>query len=139
MINRTKYAACLIVAIVLGLASREEIATQLPAFVHLYAGDTLWATAGYMILALLMPDRHPVQLATLALAVGIAVELSQFYDADWINSIRSTRLGALSLGFGFLWSDLVCYSVGVSIGVMVDVTIMKKTVLVVTESSPDRQ
>ena len=136
MVNRMKYAACLIVAIVLGLASREEITTQLPAFVQLYAGDTLWATAGYLILALLMPDRRPVQLAMLALAVGIAVELSQLYDADWINSIRSTRLGALMLGFGFLWSDLVCYSVGVSIGVMLDVTMNKKSVLGATQGTP---
>ncbi|MEN8216136.1 MAG: DUF2809 domain-containing protein, partial [Pseudomonadota bacterium] len=28
------------------------------------------------------------------------------------------RLGALVLGHGFLWSDLVCYSVGVAMGVV---------------------
>ncbi len=35
--------------------------------------------------------------------------------------IRQTTLGGLILGFGFLWSDLVCYALGVELGVLVDV------------------
>jgi hypothetical protein len=44
------------------------------------------------------------------------VEISQLYHAPWIDSIRQTALGGLVLGFGFLWTDLVCYSVGIFIG-----------------------
>ncbi|MGC1717640.1 MAG: DUF2809 domain-containing protein [Isosphaeraceae bacterium] len=43
------------------------------------------------------------------------------YHAPWIDSIRQTTLGGLILGFGFLWSDLACYAVGVVLGVLVDV------------------
>ena len=57
----------------------------------------------------------------LALAFSVAVELSQLYHAPWIDSIRQTTLGGLILGFDFVWSDLVCYALGVGLGVLVDV------------------
>ncbi|GAB3705652.1 hypothetical protein GCM10027592_38340 [Spirosoma flavus] len=59
-----------------------------------------------------------VAIATLGFSFGI--EISQLYHAAWIDSLRATRLGGLILGFGFLWSDLICYSVGVGISAMVD-------------------
>ena len=54
------------------------------------------------------------------LALAFLVEISQLYHAPWIDAIRQTALGGLVLGFGFLWTDLVCYSVGVMIGVMAE-------------------
>jgi hypothetical protein len=50
--------------------------------------------------------------------LSIAVELSQLNHAPWIESIRQTTVGGLILGFGFLWSDLACYAVGVGLGVL---------------------
>ena len=55
------------------------------------------------------------------MSFSVAVEVSQLYHAPWIDSIRHTTLGGLILGFDFLWSDLVCYAVGVGLGVLVDV------------------
>jgi hypothetical protein len=46
--------------------------------------------------------------ASIALAFAWAIELSQLYHAPGIEALRHTRLGGLVLGFGFLWSDLVC-------------------------------
>ncbi|MFM8818855.1 MAG: DUF2809 domain-containing protein, partial [Phycisphaerales bacterium] len=40
----------------------------------------------------------------------------QLHHAPWIDGIRATRLGALVLGSGFLWSDIACYAVGVAGG-----------------------
>ncbi len=45
---------------------------------------------------------------------------SQF-STDHSRPTRHTTLGGLILGFGFLWSDLVCYALGVELGVLVDV------------------
>ncbi len=61
-----------------------------------------------------------IKIALLAIIFSFAIEFSQLYQAEWINMIRSTRLGGLILGFGFLWTDLVCYIVGVGIEVMID-------------------
>ena len=52
-----------------------------------------------------------VSIAALTFSYGI--EISQLYHAPWIDALRAYSLGGLILGFGFLWSDLVCYSVGV--------------------------
>ena len=53
------------------------------------------------------------------MSMSVAVEISQLYHAPWIDSIRQTTLAALILGFGFLWSDLVCYAAGVSLGILI--------------------
>ena len=45
---------------------------------------------------------------------------SVLYHTPWIDSIRQTTLGGLILGFGFLWSDLACYAVGVGFGVVME-------------------
>ena len=60
------------------------------------------------------------RVAVLALVVSLLVELSQLYHAPWIDSVRQTTIGGLILGFGFLWSDLVCYAAGVGLGVALE-------------------
>jgi Protein of unknown function (DUF2809) len=59
------------------------------------------------------------------LVLAFAVEVSQLYHAPWIDGIRSTTLGGLVLGFGFLWSDLVCYLVGIAAGALAELTVRR--------------
>ena len=59
-------------------------------------------------------------MAALALAFSVLIELSQLYHAPWIDGIRQTTLGGLVLGFGFLWSDLACYTAGVACALVID-------------------
>ena len=112
----------LVLSIALGLASR-RYGAALPRFIASYAGDALWATMVMWIYALIWPRTTTARLAIAALATAYAVELSQLYRAPWIDAVRASRVGALVLGQGFLWSDLACYAVGVAIGVMVDLVI----------------
>ena len=104
-----------LVVILLGLASR-KFREYLPAFLGEYAGDTLWALVLYLLVILLTPSRRIVVRATIALAIAFLVEFSQLYHANWIDGIRATTLGGLVLGFGFLWTDLICYAVGIAAG-----------------------
>lgn len=103
----------------LGLASR-RFGDSLPAFLTAYAGDTLWALLVFLGISALRPDARLWSRGTMALGVAFLVELSQLYHAPWIDGIRATTIGGLVLGFGFLWSDLVCYAVGVTIGMSLD-------------------
>jgi hypothetical protein len=103
----------------LGLGSR-RFALVLPRFVAAYAGDALWALAAFIGIGLVLPRASTWTIACLAMSLSVAVEISQLYHAPWIDSIRQTTLGALVLGFGFLWSDLACYAVGVGIGALVE-------------------
>ena len=111
--RRAAFLASLATAIVLGLASR-RFGPELPAFVATYAGDALWAAAAYLALGVAWPSAPIMRRAIAAFALAVMVEASQIYHAPWIDGIRATRLGALLLGSGFLWSDLVCYAVGVA-------------------------
>jgi hypothetical protein len=110
-------------AAALGIASR-YYAHAWPGFIAAYAGDTLWAMAGFAGIGLVLPRASTRTVAQLAMILSIAVELSQLYHAPWIDSIRQTTLGGLILGFGFLWSDLACYAAGIGLGVILDRSVL---------------
>lgn len=116
---RLLIGALLLVTIVSGLASR-RFGNWLPEFVATYAGDALWAAMVYWLAAMALPRAQPRRLAAIALGVSLAIEVSQLYHAPWSDAVRATRLGALALGHGFLWSDLVCYAAGVAVTVLID-------------------
>lgn len=101
--------------IALGLASRWT-GSYLPVVLREYAGDTLWALMVFLGFGVVFPRTPTLRLAGLALTVAYLIELSQLYRAPWIEAVRRTRLGGLILGFGFVWSDLVCYAAGVLAG-----------------------
>lgn len=104
--------ALLLATILLGLGSR-RFADHLPTLVAQYAGDVLWASMVFWWGTLFFRDARTSRLAAGAFAVCVLVELSQLYQAPWINALRKNTLGALVLGQGFLWSDLACYALGV--------------------------
>lgn len=121
--SRPGYAPLLLLTIILGLTSR-RYADSLPTLIAAYAGDALWAAMVFWITAILRPRATTLHLAGTALSVALAVEISQLYHASWIDAIRATRLGALVLGHGFLWSDLACYAIGVAAAAAVDVFLL---------------
>jgi Protein of unknown function (DUF2809) len=106
-------------ACVLGIGSR-RYSHALPGFISVYAGDTLWALAAFLGIGLILLRASTWPVACLAMAFSVAIEASQVCHAPWIDSIRQTTFGGLILGFGFLWSDVACYAVGVGFGVMID-------------------
>lgn len=115
--SRTTYVALIFAVVLLGLASR-AYSPPLPHAVREYAGDALWALAAYLTVAFLFPRLPAIRVAVAAGLFSLAVEVSQLYHAPWIDQIRQIRLAALVLGHGFLWSDLVCYGVGIGVGVL---------------------
>ena len=118
--SRLKLFILLLVVIALGLLSRSGYASVMPEFIQLYSGDTLWALALYILFAFVSPEVGAKELLLVSLLVAFGIEFSQLYQADWINSLRSIKLGGLILGFGFKWSDFLCYTVGILLGFIVD-------------------
>ena len=118
--DRVVFAAIIVLVIAAGLGSRSRWAAHLPAFIATYAGDTLWALMIYLGLGFTFPRAKVRSLAMSALFISFAIEVSELYQADWLNRIRNTTLGGLVLGFGFKWSDLVCYTTGILAGALVD-------------------
>ncbi|WP_420152392.1 DUF2809 domain-containing protein [Siphonobacter sp.] len=111
--NRATYAVLLLITISLGLIGRRL------AFVPLAVGDALWAVAVFWGLHLLTPQAKTSRLALLALLISYAIEFSQLWQASWLVKLRSTLPGKLLLGQGFLYSDLIAYTAGIGIAVLV--------------------
>jgi hypothetical protein len=117
--SRLLYGRLLLVTIALGLGSR-RFGGMLPQVMARYAGDVLWATMVLWICALIVPRARTMRLASISIGVSFVVEVSQLYRAPWLDALRANPIGALVLGQGFLWSDLVCYAVGVTLGAGID-------------------
>lgn len=122
--SRTVYILFLLITVLLGLGSR-YFSEALPHFVVFHFGDALWASMVYFVFRLLFINKPPAFAVWSSLVFSFAIETSQLYQADWINAIRSTSIGALILGHGFLWVDLFRYTSGVIVACAVDKLITK--------------
>ncbi|MBD1848484.1 DUF2809 domain-containing protein [Cyanobacteria bacterium FACHB-502] len=113
------------IVILLGLLSRSSLLPP-TSFLGQYSGDILWALLVYLLVRWLLPQQSILRSAISAGLFALGIELSQLYHAPWIDAIRHTQLGGLILGFGFLWSDLICYAVGISMGVCLERVLLQK-------------
>ena len=111
MFNKLSYFLLTIAVMLIGLASRRF--STAGSFVYDNLGDALWAAMIYLGVRFLFTKMPKKISAVAALSFCFFIELTQLYQADWINALRYTTLGGLVLGSGFLWSDVVMYSVGV--------------------------
>ena len=116
---RITYGCLIVITIISGLLSRQF------SFIPLFIGDIFWALMIYFIVRFLFVDKPVKFLVIVSLLFCYTVELSQLYKAPWINDLRHTLFGRLVLGDGFLWSDLLCYTIGVVLAVWVDKLICK--------------
>ena len=107
----------LAVTIALGLLSRRH---PLPGLLAEYTGDALYTVAVFWCAAFVRPGWPGGRLAVLAAAFAAAIECSQLLSPGWLCELRATRLGALLLGQGFQWADLLAYAVGAAVAWGID-------------------
>lgn len=118
--NRVMQAVMIIGVIILGLGSR-KMASILPNFLNVYLGDALWALMVFIGVGFIFRKMETTKIALIGISFCYLIELSQLYQANWINEIRRTTLGGLVLGYGFLWSDLLAYFIGISVGAAIEI------------------
>ena len=117
--NQWTYLTLVVVTMILGLGSR-KVSGYLPEVINVYLGDVLWALMVFFLVGLIFRSKATLWVAGMALLFSYGIEISQLYHAPWIDAIRQTRLGGLVLGYGFLWRDLVSYTMGIGVGVLAD-------------------
>ena len=125
--NRTVYAFGVILVMIAGLLSRKYV-ELLPQWLNTYLGDSLWALMIFLGLAMLFTKKKTKTIILFTLLFCYGIECSQLYHAPWIEALRQNTIGHLILGYGFLWSDLVAYTIGAGVGALVDrciLTILK--------------
>ena len=111
--------AIFILSILVGLLSRSEL-IELPEIIDAYIGDIIWAFMVFWLFTIIFVRRSLKYILIISFVFSFLIEISQLYHAEWIDTIRGIWIFALVLGHGFLWSDLICYSMGILLGYFVE-------------------
>jgi len=119
--QRIQFLVLSALTIVLGLMSRQI------NFIPLFIGDMLYAVMVFFMLSAIAVKNKVYQIAIMSMVITFAIEFSQLYQADWINAIRVTLPGRIVLGQGFLWSDLVAYTMGILLATMITWLLLKQS------------
>lgn len=90
------------------------------------AGDALWAMMIVWWVSALTPHSARLTRTAIALAVCVAVEMSQLSHAPMLMTLRATRLGVLVLGSGFDSRDLAAYAFGVTVAGVIDALLFQR-------------
>jgi hypothetical protein len=109
--KRLIYLFCFVIIILIGLSTR-KYGTSMPYIIATYGGDTLYATCWFFFLRIFFAKPPVSKMVLYTFLVCIFIETLQLYQAPWIQRVRHTPPMGLILGYGFLWSDWVCYAVG---------------------------
>ena len=100
--------AMAILIIPLGLLSRHI------AWLPQETGDALWAMMIFCLWRALLARRGLATVAAVSLAHAWLVEFSQLLRWPWLVEFRSTFVGHMMLGQGFVWADLLAYAIGIA-------------------------
>ena len=82
-------------------------------------GDGLWAMALFCFLRFLFINQRLERIAIATLVISFAVEFSQLIRWEWLVAFRSTFIGHMLLGHGFVWWDLLAYIIGVLLAYLI--------------------
>ena len=118
--KKVLYFLCIIGAILTGLLSRKD------SFVPFAFGDAMYAVMMYFIVRFSVPETKSGTSFLVSLLLCFGVEISQLCQADWIVSLRNVPGMHYILGQGFLWSDLVAYTIGAALVYVIDTILRKK-------------
>lgn len=116
--KRILWAGVTLLIICMGLIWRSSW-FNFSAFWSKYGGDAIWAMMIYTGLGILIPNSPIKRRAGIAAGICLTVELSQLYQAPWIDTIRDTPLGKLALGKVFNWPDIPAYLLGVGFAAII--------------------
>ncbi|TRX65678.1 DUF2809 domain-containing protein [Flammeovirga kamogawensis] len=108
--------------ILLGLYTRSK---YLNTLIYSGIGDYLYALMIYFIAGFIFNKKGTGTILILSILICYLIEFQQLYQADWIVKLRANKLIALVLGRGFLWSDLVAYTIGTLTGFFLEKSVLK--------------
>lgn len=95
------------VLIPLGLCSRQF--NSIPN----ETGDALWAMMVFCIWRIILHKKKLTIIAIVSLISSYLVEFSQLITWSFLVEFRKTFIGHIMLGQGFLWIDLLAYTIGI--------------------------
>ena len=124
--NKAIYALALVGVIGVGIGIR-KVSLGLPPLVPKIAGDALWAFAVFLCFRLLTPNRSTQQVGLAAALFCVVIEFSQKIHAPWLEALRRTLPGRLTLGSVFAWADFSYYALGMIVALLFDAALRGRT------------
>ena len=112
--GRFQYFLLTIFIVFLGVGSRK---TNLFPF---FIGDILYAILIYFGMRFLFINWKLQSIFALSVSFCFLIEISQLLQFDWLISLRKTTFGKYVLGQGFIWLDLICYTLGSTLAYFTD-------------------
>jgi hypothetical protein len=103
----------IILLIPIGLISRRI------GWIPTETGDALWAMMVFCLWRIVLHNKKLPTVAIVSLVHCYLVEFSQMITWRWLVSFRQTFIGHMMLGQGFLWIDLLAYSIGIIVIYMI--------------------
>ncbi len=119
LLKRLWFFGIVVMGSIIGILSRSSL-IQIPEFFSLYTGDTIWAFTAYYLIAFLFPKMKAKYRFLSAISFSVFIELSQLLKYEWLESLREFKIVGLMIGYGFKWSDLLCYLVGCLLALGID-------------------
>ena len=119
MQRRARFAAFAVVTIFAGIGVHFHGA-PLGYTVRDIIGDALWGMMIYWWVAAVAPEAAVRVRASVAVAICIAVELSQLVAFPLLDTLRHTLLGHMILGSGFDVRDFFAYGAGVAVAFVLE-------------------
>lgn len=114
------YLLLFIVTIFVGLVSRKL------SFIPLITGDMLYAIMSYWLFRVIIPQKSRNYAFALAILFCFSIEFLQLLQSPFWTTLRSNPYLRLVFGQGFLWSDLVAYTIGAVLAQQIDRLFIRK-------------
>jgi hypothetical protein len=109
--KRLHYLVFVIGVILLGLLSREI------SWFPMWLGDVLWGLMVFFIAGFLFRKVSTLSNALSSAIFSTGVEMAKLLHTPWLDAFRYTRIGGLILGYVFSFNNILCYIIGIIIGV----------------------
>jgi len=123
--NFLLFLVLFLTVIATGLFSRSQFIDR-SSFLGKYSGDTLWGLMVFLGFCILFSKVETPIVALVSVIFSFSIEFSQLVQVDWLNELRQIKPVGLVLGYGFMWSDLLCYSIGIAFGCFLDLVLSSR-------------
>lgn len=94
--------------------------------IPLYTGDFLYAVMIYLLIRIFFINKKSSQIALFAVLTCYTIEFLQLYQGEWMIELRKTIFGTYVLGQGFMWSDILAYTAGITFAFNAEKIVLKK-------------
>lgn len=121
--NRITYFMCIIIAIILTIMI-ENYKNVLPLSIGNYLENVLKALIIYLFIAFIFKKISAINISVISMLICSCFSISNLCEIPWVDNIKNTSIGLFILGNSFVYTDLICYLVGVILGFVLEMLLL---------------